>query len=119
MDLIIGKKIRNLRKAYHLTQQELADNLGIARATLSGYENKISQPDLETLKRISIYFSVSTDYLLGLDDNQNASMDQDFFNRLIYYTTRLNATNRDILLGTMASMIKEQQLENAQEKNVG
>lgn len=119
MDLIIGKKIRNLRKAYHLTQKELADNLGIARATLSGYENKVSQPDLETLKKISIYFSVSTDYLLGLDENRNISVDEDFLNRLIYYTTRLNASNRDILMGKMASMVKEQELEDAKEKNVG
>lgn len=107
MDTKVCIRLKNLRKSFRLTQQELADQLGIARPTLSGYENMISQPDLETLRKYAGYFSVSADYLLGLEDN--SAENDEFLEKLLIYGRKLNGCNRDIIIGTMASMIKDQQ----------
>ena len=45
-----------------MTQQELADHLGIKRATISNYEIGRRSPHLSELRRISEYFGVGLDY---------------------------------------------------------
>ena len=63
---IMGKRIRELRGA--VPQDELAEELGITQQTLNRYENGERNPDAEILYRMSEYFEVSTDYLLGFLD---------------------------------------------------
>ncbi|MGN0438301.1 MAG: helix-turn-helix domain-containing protein [Lachnospiraceae bacterium] len=116
MDQFIGKKIRDLRKSLGLTQTDLAESIGIARTTLIGYENQTSQPDIETLKRLASFFSVTTDYLLGLE-NLELNND-DFIKELLYLGKQLNTLNRAVIRGKMAELIKEQQ-QQGEEKNIG
>lgn len=56
------KEIRTGRK---ISQQKLADIIGVSRSTIAMWETDGSQPDNEMLKKIADYFNVSTDYLLG------------------------------------------------------
>ena len=63
------KNLQAARKAKGLTQQDLADFLGIGRVTYARYENGDRQPDYETLLKLANYLDVSTDYLLGRTDN--------------------------------------------------
>lgn len=75
-----GDRIANLREKYKLTQQQLADKIGITRASLSHYEKNRREPDYETLQKLADFFDVSTDYLLGRTDEPQgkwrpASMD--------------------------------------------
>ena len=56
-------KLKELRGKHN--QTKIAKALGIAQTTYSGYERGESEPDIETLKRISGYFGVSIDYLLN------------------------------------------------------
>lgn len=65
---MFGTRIVTLRKERGLTQSQLAQELGISRSSLSLYEIEKREPDTETLFKISNYFGVSTDYLLGLED---------------------------------------------------
>ncbi|UOE54946.1 helix-turn-helix domain-containing protein [Cytobacillus oceanisediminis] len=65
----IGVRITKLRKELKLTQQELADKIGITRAALSHYEKDRREPDTDTLVKMSDFFSVTTDYLLGKTDD--------------------------------------------------
>lgn len=58
-----------LREKRGHTQKELAQKLGIARTTYSGYAHGAREPDLATLNKIADYFEVSTDYLLGRTDD--------------------------------------------------
>ena len=51
----------SLRKMNHLSQEELAEKLGISRQTLSKYETGESVPDIEKCKVIADYFEVSVD----------------------------------------------------------
>jgi len=58
-------RLTALRKQKKLLQADLANKIGIARATYGAYEQGTRQPDFETLEKIADYFDVSTDYLLG------------------------------------------------------
>ena len=49
----VGKHIRRLRLARHLTQEQLAETLFVTRQTVSAWETNKAQPDLETLERIA------------------------------------------------------------------
>jgi transcriptional regulator with XRE-family HTH domain len=65
---MIGRRITELRNEKGLTQQAVADGISISRATYAHYEINRREPDNETLSKIARFFSVSTDYLLGLTD---------------------------------------------------
>lgn len=62
-------RMRDLREDAELSQTELAEALGIAQTTYSGYERGFREPSLEMLCRLADFFHTSTDYLLGRTDN--------------------------------------------------
>lgn len=57
----IGKKIKNLRKNKNLTQEQLAEILGVSSQAVSKWENCISMPDIELLPIIARYFGITMD----------------------------------------------------------
>lgn len=59
-------RIREVRLQNGISQKELATAIGVAPNTLSQYESGKRAPDFDTMSRISAYFHVSVDYLLGL-----------------------------------------------------
>lgn len=59
---------KRLRTSSGYTQSEMAEKLGIAKSTISMYENGKREPDFETLELIADFFNVDTDYLLGRTD---------------------------------------------------
>lgn len=61
-------RLTALRKEKKLLQADVANKIGIARATYGAYEQGNRQPDFDTLERIADYFEVSIDYLLGRTD---------------------------------------------------
>lgn len=63
---MFGKRLTLLRG--DKTQEEIAKALGIKRARYAHYEQERSEPDLETLNKISNLFHVSIDYILGKTD---------------------------------------------------
>lgn len=62
MDL--ASKIQQLRKAKGLSQEDLADAIGVSRQAVSKWESAQSSPDLDKILSLSDYFGVTTDYLL-------------------------------------------------------
>lgn len=70
---MFGKRLRNLRDEFKLSQLELAEHLNISQQALSKWENNNVQPDNSSLIKLSKIFDVSTDYLLGISDNRNPS----------------------------------------------
>jgi len=60
-----GIRLKKLRKENGIRQKDLADVLGLAQTTIANYEQNSRFPNEEILKRISDYFNVSFDYLLG------------------------------------------------------
>lgn len=63
-------RIRELRKKSRLSQQALADQIGVFRNTISNWETGYSQISLENAKKVAEYFGVTIDYLLGLESDQ-------------------------------------------------
>lgn len=61
---MIGKRIRELRKAAKLTQKDLSDHLGVSASAVGMYEQERRTPDLETLATLCGLFKVTADYLL-------------------------------------------------------
>lgn len=61
----LGKRLKELRKSYGLTQEKLADALNISRVNYTRYETDKARPDYETLILLADFFDVTTDYLLG------------------------------------------------------
>ena len=63
-------RIRELRKAKGLTMKELGRQIGLAESTVSLYERGLHEPDHDTLRSLSAFFSVTVDYLLGNESTQ-------------------------------------------------
>ncbi len=62
MDDSISKKLKILRKGRKLTQEQLAEKLGVNRATISNYEIGRRLPNLNDLKRFAEFYGVGLDY---------------------------------------------------------
>ena len=63
---MIGEQISELRKDLRMKQTDVAAHLGVSAGTISNYECGRYEPDLETVRKLSKLFNVSSDYLLGL-----------------------------------------------------
>ncbi len=65
--LKLGENIKRLRLLGDLTQEQLAEVLGVSPQAVSRWENSSAYPDITLLPALANYFSVSTDELLGVD----------------------------------------------------
>lgn len=72
---MLGKKINETRIALGWSQVILAQKLNVTKQTVSNWENDNIQPSIEMLVRLANLFGVTTDYLLGLDDNRYLCVD--------------------------------------------
>lgn len=96
-------RIADLRKKNKLTQQELADCIGVSFQTISKWETGTCLPDITMLPSLAEYFQVSTDQLLGLEplDGEcyipEKTAGKNFWNRKLDYLlhTRKSYWNED------------------------
>lgn len=63
-----GSTLKNLRISHGLTQEELAKRINLSKANVSKYEADLVEPNLGTLALIANVFSVSTNFLLGIQE---------------------------------------------------
>lgn len=63
----IGQKLKELRKAESLTQQQIAEILNISRVNYTRYETDASRPDYETLIAIADFYNISLDEIFSRD----------------------------------------------------
>ena len=68
MELLIGKKIKQMRRERDLTQEELAAHLGITFQSVSKWERGDGFPDITMLPALAHYFNISVDELLGMSE---------------------------------------------------
>lgn len=64
----VGQKLQKARKSQELTQEQIAEQLGITRQTISNWENNKSYPDIVSLIKLSDIYQVSLDSLLKGDE---------------------------------------------------
>lgn len=75
-----SQKLRMLRESRHLTQLQVANRIGVTKATISAYETAIKAPSIEMLIRLSRLFGVTVDYLVCVDSLQGidvSGLDED------------------------------------------
>lgn len=60
--------LKTVRKKKKISQQKLADIIGVSRSTIAMWETGGSQPDNDSLSRLASFFNCTTDYLLGRTD---------------------------------------------------
>lgn len=65
---MLGDQIKKVRTSYKLSQYEFSKMLNISKQSVSNWENNNIVPTVDMLKTIALKFSVSSDYLLELDD---------------------------------------------------
>ena len=68
MKIILGKRLKELREEKGLTQKQLADLISINSVTYLHYEKEQREPPLSLLADIAVFYGVTVDYLLGLED---------------------------------------------------
>ncbi|MBR2410114.1 MAG: helix-turn-helix transcriptional regulator [Clostridia bacterium] len=67
MNIYFGENLKALRKAKNLTQEKLAEYFGVSFQTVSKWERGDTYPDITMLPEIAIFFKISTDELLGIN----------------------------------------------------
>lgn len=67
---MLNERIRILRMERGWSQVDLAQKLHVTKQSVSNWENDNIQPSIEMLRKLSQVFSVSADYLLGLEDRR-------------------------------------------------
>lgn len=65
---IFAERLRELRIEKNLSMKQLAKEIKTTDAAVSNWENNINEPKITYLKDIAIFFDVTTDFLLGLED---------------------------------------------------
>ena len=72
---MLGERIKNLRINKNLSQVDLAKCFGVTKQSVSNWENENIMPSIDMLIKIANFFSVSTDYLLGLSEKHTLNTD--------------------------------------------
>lgn len=70
----IGNRIKSLRIEKRISQLTLAKAIGVGQASICEWENDLHEPTLNGIKAMAIFFNVSTDFLLGLEDEAGAKV---------------------------------------------
>jgi transcriptional regulator with XRE-family HTH domain len=117
----IGDRLKDLREARDLRQNEVAAALNISNKLLSSYERNVSVPPAETIKKLCEYYNASADFLLQIEINQPMDVpdttDQPGYNlialtpqqkRVLTYYNRLNDENQEAVRGLITLLLKEQ-----------
>ncbi len=86
MTIKLGNRLADLRKEHHLSQEELADKLGVSRQAISKWECGESSPDTDNLIELSKIYEISLDELVGNEHTQQKE-DKDDSNRKTFTLT--------------------------------
>lgn len=69
----LGKKLLKLRKEYKMTQDDVANILGMSRTSFSKYENGIASPPLQVMRKLASLYNVGLEYLI-FDENNSIKL---------------------------------------------
>lgn len=77
----LADRLRIARERLDISQIDVSKKIGISNKTISGYENGVSEPDIDTLRLLAQLYQVSIDWLAGVkwpDDGRKRSIEYDF-----------------------------------------
>lgn len=116
--------ISNLRKTHGIAQKTAASDLGISQALLSHYEKGIRECGLDFLVKLSEYYNVSCDYLLGkqkdeIKPDDNIKLQAYVLNKILDYSERFAAQETYDKLSNASSLMVYRLLRNITEATGG
>ena len=82
MRLPIGERIHDYRRQHQMTQQQLAEALGVSYQSVSRWENEEGYPDMELLPALAGIFQTSADSLLGIKEYEREKQAHEVFDAL-------------------------------------
>lgn len=92
-------KLKELRKAKNLSQEQVCKELYLDQSTYHRYEVGTSKPSFETLKKLATFFNVSIDYLLEYNQEElKVSFNHEEVNELIKVINMLNSKIKSPLI---------------------
>lgn len=93
------KNLKLLRNQNKISQQQLADVIGVTQQSINKYENHPVEPDIETLIKIADYFETTIDYLVGRTENskENTNEITSEEKSMIFNFRKLNADEKQII----------------------
>lgn len=97
---MISDRLRQIRKEHKLTQQNIADVLGVDRTTYTVYELGTTTPSAATLVKLSQIYNVTVGYLLGVEENNPLLKKETYFDK-----------NERILNGDPLALLKKDEKE--------
>lgn len=122
-----NNQLKTLRQEYGLSQQELADKIGISKSSINMYERGEREPGIETVKRIADFFNVDVDYLFGISDIKKRRgfkikrTNQSIAHNIKYHREQANLSQKELadLLGEIESVVIDLESgKNALNKNM-
>ena len=118
----IGTRIRNNRLRLKLTQEDLSLMLGVTQKNISFYENNARVPPADILINLTKIFNVTSDYLLGLSDEDNLKNNTKKMmltaseQQLLMEFRNLEKEYKDIVWGELMKCRKMQEQEHLSKK---
>lgn len=97
MELYIGENIKALRKIRKMTQEQLAERVGVSFQAVSKWENNIAFPDVTFIPVIACVFGVSTDELFGFNKKEMQEDVKAICNRAYEFRESDPAKSKEIL----------------------
>lgn len=111
-------ELKRARKALGLTQQEVADNLGITKSTYCGYETGKRLPDVPKIKALAKVLQVSGDILIGTATSSKNDDSLDEFTsderKLLALYRQLNASGKDSVMATVRALAENPLLRSSE-----
>lgn len=97
MKLNIGENIRSCRRKMNLTQEQLADKLGVSFQSVSRWENDLTYPDMELIPALTGIFGVSADELLGVSEAKKEQAAEELLGELARLSDREDASPKRMI----------------------
>lgn len=92
---MFDERIRELRHSLGINQVEFGKRLNVTKQCISNWENNNIMPSIDMLIRISKTFSVSADYLLGLENRQTLDVNGLSAEQILHLQALINDLKRN------------------------
>lgn len=102
--LQFAKNLNALRQQLHLTQEDIAQYVGVSRAAVSKWEKGLSYPDITLLPKIATFFNVSIDELLGYEKQMTKERIEQLYSE---YSKRFAQSNFEEVQDELETLLVE------------
>lgn len=92
---MFGKRLAELRNNIGISQYELAARMNLSRGQIANYEQGTREPDFATLIALADFFEISSDCLLGRDDQSYIKKHEEFTNVAFWGPDKENLTEEE------------------------